>query len=606
MKRKIFVKDDCKYESSDKKSSKLLSDSPRACLAYGDALYGAGKINKAIFFYEKAVKLKPAFIQSRINLSIAYAKKGLISKAQKNIKHVIKLDSGISHTYLILGKLYVQEEKLNEAVKALETAIELSPDFIEAYYALMEVLIKLNDKKKLARAIKKCSKLKPDKERLSLILYGARKRAKEDRGNLFLNTNALVSKNFNKPHNEMLMDIALSGDKNMEKRKKIIQVYHDIGMFYRDRAEEKKMKAAFLKFSAMTSKSKTYDIRHFRAYCAVGEYANAFKALEKIMNSNAITIDELCNPFVGTMSKGFMKKQLVLIRDAKVPPKLKIFKIFYQASLNPDTSYEDLKKLNSLFVGKYAWMKYLLAAKECNYGNYAQSLKLMRTIKKVRLKDWVLNCAMGEILLCAGKKQEAFKQFDRAYGASGKNSNVKAWKGECYLFIGQYEKAIKELNIAVEDNNYIAYTWRGAAHLKLGMYKEALEDLNKAVKLAPSDLEAYIWRGESHRILKNFKLSLKDFNYVIKKNKSYFWAYFNRALIKSALKNYKAMERDFKKINNNKLIFILKKRLGLKLFDKPKYGEIARILTEGLKLAKGNRQCDGYLLKIAFPEYENI
>ncbi len=66
------------------------------------------------------------------------------------------------------------------------------------------------------------------------------------------------------------------------------------------------------------------------------------------------------------------------------------------------------------------------------------------------------------------------------------------------------------------------------------------------------------------------------------------------------------MERDFKKINNKKLIFALKKRLGLKLFDKPKYGDIARILIEGLKLAKGNRQCDSYLLKIAFPEYGNV
>ncbi len=272
----------------------------------------------------------------------------------------------------------------------------------------------------------------------------------------------------------------------------------------------------------MAVKSKTHDIRHFRAYCAAGEYANAFKILEKTLSSNAITIDELCYPFRGTMSKGFMKKQLVLIRNTKVSPKLKIFKTFYQLSLNSDTSYKELKKLNSLFIGKYAWMKYLLAIKECDYGNYEESLKLLKTIKKVRLKDWVLNCAMGEILLCAGKKQEAFKQFEYAYAASAKNSNVKAWKGECYLFVGQYEKAIKELNIAVEDNNYIAYTWRGAAHLKLGMNKEALEDLNKAVKLVPSDLEAYVWRGEIYRILKNFNLSLKDFNHVIKKIKAIF------------------------------------------------------------------------------------
>ncbi len=245
MKRKIPVKDDCKYESSNKKSFKLLSNNPRACLAYGDALYSANKINKAIFFYEKAVKLNPAVIQSRINLSIAYAKKGLISKAKTNIKHVIKLDPKISHAYLILGKLYMEEEKLKESAGVLETAIELAPDFIEAYYTLMEVLIKLNDKKKLVRVFKKCSKFKPDDERLSLILYGARKRTKKDRKNMFFNTNALVSKKFDKTHNKMLMSIALSDDLNMEKRKKIIQVYHDIGVFYRDRGEEERMKAVF-------------------------------------------------------------------------------------------------------------------------------------------------------------------------------------------------------------------------------------------------------------------------------------------------------------------------------------------------------------------------
>ncbi len=561
-------------------STKRLFNNPKKYLDRGDALYQAGNIEKAVLFYKKAVESDPIFIQGWINLSEAYQKQGLISKAETSVKHAIELNPRISHTYLILGKIFTKRGRLKEAAEVLETSIELSPNFIEAYYTLIEVLMKLKDVKKALQVIDNCLKLEPCDTH---PMPDAR------------NTKTLSAEDHS-PHNAgPLRD-------KIRKKNELAEKHHDLGLYYRTMGEEKKMKASFFKFCEISG-DKDRDARHFRAYCALGRYNDAFEAAEKIMSSDSVAIDELCDPFVGSLSEKFIKEQLVLIKKLKTPPGLKIWKIFYRTSFDHAMSLEELKTRSARFTGKYAWMKYNLAIRELFCGNYAGSLSCLKLIGKIRPKDWLLGCTMAEVLLCIGKKREAFQLFDRVYRSeSAKRSSVKAWKGECYLFDGQYAKAINELNAAVNRANDIAYAWRGAAYFKSGMYKKALNDLHKAVKLAPYDLEARTWRGEVYRVLGDFKLALKDLNFVIEKNPDHFWAYFNRALIRYRTGNYRGMANDFDKIDAD-FINVIKKRSGIKLSDKPAPEDIFVILQKGLELAKGNRRHERYMLKIAFPEY---
>lgn len=592
------------------KSSKIKADNSKAFFNYGNSSLKANNIDKAIFFYNKALKSRPSFVQCWINLSQAYKSKGLISKSESSINRAIKIDPKISHPYFILGELFLRKGRLKKAVKALETAIKISPDFLEAYYALINAAIKLNDGKKTSAIINKCFKLDIDYTRVLSILLNA---PNPTTSKSFNKTYKTILSNFMKRYDEIIYrtEMKISGDMRALDKNKLLNLKSErkekivnIGISYRNIGEEKKMRAAFLKFLKIAPKNKAYDVQYFRAYCAVGKYADAFKAAEKIMHSNTITIDELSDPFVGAMSADFIKKQLDLVSRAKVPKRLKIWKTFYKATLNRRINCEELKKISELIVGKYVWMKYPLAIDLRNNRNFVKSIKFLTEAKKVRPKDWLLNCAIAEALLCNGQKQEAFKQFEKIYSDKFmRNANVKAWKGECHIFTGQYAKAITDLDSAIVRENPIAYTWRGAAHFKSGMCRQALKDLNRAVRHRPNDLEARVWRGEVYRILKKFKRALLDLNFVIKQNRGYLWAYFNRALIKNTLKDYSGMKQDFDEINNHELIDIIKKRLNLKLSGKITRKQIVEILIKGLEFAKGNRRDDNYLLTIAFPEY---
>lgn len=108
---------------------------------------------------------------------------------------------------------------------------------------------------------------------------------------------------------------------------------------------------------------------------------------------------------------------------------------------------------------------------------------------------WRLRCWTAEALLCAGRAEEAFGQFERAARDAHAPDPALAWQGEARLWVGDYDGALVALRAGAASPT--AACWTGAALLKLGRLEEAEAALEETVARCPWDAEALVWRAEA-------------------------------------------------------------------------------------------------------------
>ena len=100
---------------------------------YVDAHHNTGvtylqmkEFDKAIEWFEKAIAIY-ALPQSYHDMGVAYFYKGELDKAEENFKKVLEFDPNSSMAYNSLGLLYFKQGKVEEARQAWQTALQLAP-----------------------------------------------------------------------------------------------------------------------------------------------------------------------------------------------------------------------------------------------------------------------------------------------------------------------------------------------------------------------------------------------------------------------------------------------------------------------------------------------
>jgi tetratricopeptide (TPR) repeat protein len=103
-------------------------------------------------------------------------------------------------------------------------------------------------------------------------------------------------------------------------------------------------------------------------------------------------------------------------------------------------------------------------------------------------------------------------------------------RGAAYLNLGEYEKAIADLDQAIElDPEYaLAYNHRGAAYFSLGEYEKAIADYDRAIELDPEYAMAYNNRGYAYLNLGEYEKAIADWDQAIELDPELAMAYNNR------------------------------------------------------------------------------
>jgi len=122
-------------------------DQPETHNNIASILEGLGKIEKALFHYKKSISLNPYLPETHYNLGVLLYKKGLTEKAISEFKKAVFLEPKNEKTHNNLGSALLEIGKPNEASKHFFEALQINPDYAKAYYNLgiiFENQVKLN------------------------------------------------------------------------------------------------------------------------------------------------------------------------------------------------------------------------------------------------------------------------------------------------------------------------------------------------------------------------------------------------------------------------------------------------------------------------------
>jgi tetratricopeptide (TPR) repeat protein len=164
-----------------------------------------------------------------------------------------------------------------------------------------------------------------------------------------------------------------------------------------------------------------------------------------------------------------------------------------------------------------------------------------------------------------------------------------AWRGALELWTGEYELAVKDLDVAAAMDNPDALCWRGGALCKLGRLQESKRDLDRLLEIDPHDPEGLVWRGELNRLLGRLPESLKDLADVIAISGDKPWAHVNRALVRLEQKDLLGAYKDF-------ALMYLERRDVERVEKSPlSAAKLKDLLEDALAAARGCRRSDPHL-----------
>ena len=120
------------------------SDYPEAWNGLGLALFDRN-IDEAIGAYEKALKLRPGFIEVEFNLALAYRRKYGVDREIEQLRRVLALDRTHMFARNTLARRLEELNRIDELVALATETVRMHPNSAEAHYFLGKGLLKSGD-----------------------------------------------------------------------------------------------------------------------------------------------------------------------------------------------------------------------------------------------------------------------------------------------------------------------------------------------------------------------------------------------------------------------------------------------------------------------------
>ena len=99
----------------------------------GIVLVKKGREDEGIAEYEKALAINPNYAEARYNLGIALVKKGRLDEAMAQYKKALEIDPNYVAARCNLGLALAQKGQLDAAIAQFQKAVEINPDYLDAH-----------------------------------------------------------------------------------------------------------------------------------------------------------------------------------------------------------------------------------------------------------------------------------------------------------------------------------------------------------------------------------------------------------------------------------------------------------------------------------------
>ena len=129
----------------------------RACTYDEQKLYP-----KALFYYEKAIEVRPKYSEAYNNMGITYKKMGKNRGAIEALKKAIEIRPGYTKAYYNLGYVYDELGKYRDAIYYYNEAIKIDHNYSNAYNNMGVAYYRLDDFERAIAVFKEAAKINPE------------------------------------------------------------------------------------------------------------------------------------------------------------------------------------------------------------------------------------------------------------------------------------------------------------------------------------------------------------------------------------------------------------------------------------------------------------
>jgi len=152
-----------KLDDAKKKIVSYIKKFPKAFTLYnilGAIFADENKLEEAVNYHQKAIKINPSYAEGYNNLAIALQKLKRLDEAINNYKIALRLKPNFTQVYNNLATALKYLNKFDEALINCKKAIDLRPDFADAHNNLGTILKDLNRMEESCECFNKAIKLK--------------------------------------------------------------------------------------------------------------------------------------------------------------------------------------------------------------------------------------------------------------------------------------------------------------------------------------------------------------------------------------------------------------------------------------------------------------
>ncbi len=406
----------------------------------GMIAYDRKQYNKAIEFYNRAIKYDSKYPQLYKNLAKAYRKNNEYSKALQAIEKAISLNSDATVPHMLKGNILYDIGKYKEAVSAYKTALKLKPNNPSLLYNLALSFLKAGDEFAAIEYLKKAGGLDTSGE----VTFRAYSRL----GIIF--TEKLQ---FNHAEQYLLQAKRL--------RPKNSLIAYNLGIAY---LKQKKQDLALKEFSdALKYSSKDKNMLEYlgEAFFTAKDYDNSLKAYNIILKDN--------------------KRNIKLLS--------RVAEIYYEKK-EYDKAYSMYENITTLAPAtENARLAYINMGNILDdTGKYSDAIEAYKKALIINDKDDVALYNLGIVYKHANSLDDAIKAWDRAAKLNSKNQRPLIAIANLY-----YEKNM--LDLAQRSYQKLAYRWPqnqellfklGTVYYKRGNYKQAAAQYDKVLQINKS------------------------------------------------------------------------------------------------------------------------
>jgi tetratricopeptide (TPR) repeat protein len=138
------------------------SDNYYAHDCLGFALFQKGSVDEAIAHYQKALQIKPDYVDAHIDLGIALSQKGSVDEAMAYFQKALQIKPDYAKAHYNLGNALLQKGRVDEAIAHYQTALQINPDAVVAHDKLGVALSQKGSVDEAIAHFQKALQINPD------------------------------------------------------------------------------------------------------------------------------------------------------------------------------------------------------------------------------------------------------------------------------------------------------------------------------------------------------------------------------------------------------------------------------------------------------------